>query len=227
MIVSEVRYRFITDKTPTRHLERGHFPQRGDIMFHDIPPEVQERMNYLESIDARDRQDGTPHSHRLRQITPDTGPFIALMAAMAPEGVYLEIGTSAGYSTLWLALACRELGRVITTFELAEHKADVARETFASAGVEEVVRLVFGDALEYLVAYEGIAFCFLDADKDDYNRFYDAVVPRMISGGILVADNVISHEEIVRPMLERALSDERVDATIVPVGRGQLLCRKK
>ena len=77
-------------------------------MYGTIPQVILDRMRYLEAADARDRADGTPRMKRLRQITPETGKFIALLAAAAPKGRWVEIGTSAGYSTLWLALACRE-----------------------------------------------------------------------------------------------------------------------
>jgi predicted O-methyltransferase YrrM len=146
---------------------------------------------------------------------------------MAPKGQYIEIGTSAGYSTLWLALACRLVGRKITTFEILDDKAERARETFRLTGVDDVVTFVYGDALDHLPDYENIAFCFLDAEKNVYSRCYEAVVPGMVPGGILVADNAISHVQILQPMLNRARADERVDALIVPIGRGELVCRKK
>lgn len=91
-------------------------------MFHSISQPILERMNYLEQLDTKDREDGTPRLQRLRQIPPETGKFIALLAANAPEGDYLEIGTSAGYSTLWLAVACEMLGRSITTFKYYRKK---------------------------------------------------------------------------------------------------------
>ncbi|TET49996.1 MAG: O-methyltransferase [Anaerolineales bacterium] len=196
-------------------------------MFGTIPKAVAARMRYLEEIDARDRQDGTPRLERLRQIPPETGRFIALLAAMAPQGACVEIGTSAGYSTLWLAMACRELGRRITTFEVLSRKAELARETFSVAGVEDVVELVEGDARQQLERFDNIAFCFLDAKKAVYAECYELVVPRMVSGGLLVADNAINHRETLQPILDRALSDERVDGVIVPVGCGELVCRKR
>ena len=79
----------------------------------------------------------------------------------------------------------------------------------------------------YLQDYSDISFCFLDAEKDVYQDCYNAVIPNMVSGGLLVADNAISHKEALQPMLDRALSDQRVDAIVVPIGRGELLCRKK
>lgn len=195
-------------------------------MFHDIPQSVLERMRYLERVDRQDRNDGTSRMERLRQIPPQTGQFIAMLAAAAPDGKYIEIGTSAGYSTLWLALCCKMLRRKITTFEILETKAKIARETFRLAEVEDVVELVYGDALKYLDHYRNIAFCFLDAEKEIYADCYEKIVPNMISGGVLLADNAINHEAVLRPMLDRALGDNRVDAMIVPIGKGELICRK-
>jgi predicted O-methyltransferase YrrM len=195
-------------------------------MFHKIPKAIEERMHYLESLDKKDRLDGKPPLQRLRQIPPETGKFIALLAATAPRGTYLEIGTSAGYSTLWLALACKELGRKLVTFEVLEEKVQLAKETFKVAGVEEVIELITGDAREYLHNYRNISFCFLDAEKEVYYDCYEKVVPNMVSGGLLVADNAISHRGVLKPMIERSLSDERVDALVVPIGRGELVCRK-
>lgn len=196
-------------------------------MFLDIPERILVRMRELEQIDNRDRSDGTTRMKRLRQIPPEVGKFIALMAAATPVGRWIEIGTSAGYSTLWLALACRTANRRITTYEILEEKAEHARHTFDRAGIADLVELVHGDALDYLSGCKDIAFCFLDAEKEIYDRCYETVVPRMVPGGILIADNAINHRAILRPMLDRALQDERVDALIVPIGNGELVCRRK
>jgi caffeoyl-CoA O-methyltransferase len=196
-------------------------------MFHQIPQAMLFRMRELEQIDLRDRTDGTSHRKRLRQIPSEVGKLLALLMAAAPAGPCIEIGTSAGYSTMWLALACRAIGRTVTTFEIDDQKVELARATFAAAGVTDIVELVHGDALNHLPAYQDIGFCFLDAEKDLYDPCYDLVVPRMVSGGILVADNAISHEAELRPMLDRALRDERIDAVLVPIGTGDLICRKK
>ena len=195
-------------------------------MFHDIPQSMLERMRFLEDIDTRDRVDGTSRLRRLRQIPPETGKFIAMMAASAPEGEYIEIGTSAGYSTMWLSLACRTVGRKIKTFEVLDEKAALARETFQLTDLKDVVEFIHGDARSYLDECGNISFCFLDAEKEIYGDCYEKIIPNMVPGGILVADNAINHEATLRPMLDRALSDARVDALIVPIGKGELVCRK-
>jgi predicted O-methyltransferase YrrM len=130
-------------------------------------------MRLLEELDAKDRTDGTPRMQRLRQIPPETGKFLALLTAGAPAGPILEIGTSAGYSTLWLAVAARALGRRVVTFEVLPEKVKLAQETFRAAGVEETVELIAGDAREHLARYDSIAFAFLDAEKEVYGDCYE------------------------------------------------------
>lgn len=195
-------------------------------MFHDIPQQIIDRMRFLEEIDSVDRTNGTPRMKRLRQIPPETGRFIAILAASTPEGGMIEIGTSAGYSSLWLALACRATGRKLTTYEILPEKVELASETFRSANVEDIVDLVAGNALDYIAEHNQIAFCFLDAEKEVYAECYEAVVPRLVSGGLFVADNAINHRETLQPMIDRALLDKRVDALVVQIGKGELVCRK-
>jgi caffeoyl-CoA O-methyltransferase len=196
-------------------------------MFNDLSAEVLEVMRELEARDEQDRDDGTPHLERLRQITPDTGRFIALWAATAPDGAMIEIGTSAGYSALWLAQAARVRGRRLTTFEVLPEKARLARATFDRTHVTDVVHLIEGDFLEHVDEFDDVGFCFLDAEKDVYESCYDVIVPKMVPGAILIADNATSHRDDLQPMLDRALADDRVDAMIATVGKGELVCRRR
>lgn len=196
-------------------------------MFHNIPAAMAARMRFLEALDVQDRTDGTPRLLRLRQVSPETGKFLAVLAAAAPPGPILEIGASGGYSALWLALAARAGGRRVVTFEVMPEKAALARKSFHLAGVEDVVELVFADARQQLPAYDQIAFAFLDAEKEIYAECYELLAPRLVAGGLLVADNAINHRPTLQPMLDRALADARMDALIVPIGQGVLLCRKR
>jgi caffeoyl-CoA O-methyltransferase len=196
-------------------------------MFNDLSADVLEVMHELEERDGRDRDDGTPHLQRLRQITPDTGRFIALWAAAAPDGAMIEIGASAGYSSLWLAQACRLTGRSLTTFEILPEKAELARSTFVRAGVTDVINLVEGDFLEHADDLHDVGFCFLDAEKDVYEASYDLIVPKMVRGAILIADNATSHRDDLQPMIDHVLADDRVDAMVATVGKGELVCRRR
>ena len=193
----------------------------------EIPKPVLDRMNYLEERDARDRKDGTPHLKRLRQISAETGVLLAILAASVPRGAVLEIGTSGGYSALWLSLACKQRGDRLTTFELLPDKAELARETFAKAQVEDRVELINGDARSHLKDWDEIAFCFLDAEKEMYLEVYKDIVPRLLPSGMLVADNLISHKEELAEFVEHARGDQSVDAAVLPVGKGLLVCTKQ
>ncbi len=195
-------------------------------MFHEIPGRVLEVMEELEDEDRRDRLDGTPQLERLRQVPPETGQFLALLCASAPAGSVIEIGTSAGYSALWLALACRARQRQLTTFEILPAKASRARTTFERAGVGDVVGLVNGDFLDHAQSLGDVGFCFLDAEKNVYGACIDAVVPNLVPGGLLVADNVISHHDELESVVDAVRRDARVDAVVVPIGRGELVARR-
>jgi caffeoyl-CoA O-methyltransferase len=195
-------------------------------MFCDIPQSILDRMAYLETIDARDRQDGTPKAKRMRQIVPETGRFLALMAAGVPEGYSLEVGTSGGYSGLWLSLACRLQRRPLVTFDNSPYKVQLARETFTLAGVDEWIIQIEGDALQHLAEYKPVSFCFVDAEKELYQPCFELVVDNLVSGGLFLADNVVSHQEELQSFLDFVTKDRRVDSVVVSIGKGILLCRK-
>ena len=196
------------------------------MMFHQIPATIKARMVQLEVADQTDRADGTAHHQRLRQVPPETGRFLALMASLAPAGPMLEIGASGGYSSLWLALACRQLGRQLTSYEILPAKAALARQTVEAAEVDDCVRLVEGDGMEGLRAAEPLAFVFLDADKDRSLAYLVLIMDRLLPGGLLLADNAISHRDKMTPMIEAAAADPRLDSLVVPIGKGVLVCRR-
>jgi predicted O-methyltransferase YrrM len=196
-------------------------------MFSELSATVRERLAFLESVDRRDRTDGTPRSRRLRQIPPETGRFLALLAANCPPGRFIEIGTSAGYSSVWIAQALRNRPETLETFEVLPEKARLARETFATCGLADKIDLVEGDFLDRVHGIERVAFCFLDCEKDLYEQCFDIVAGTLVPGGLLVADNAIDHREAVQPMIEKAEADDRFDCVTVPIGKGEFVCRRK
>ncbi|CAM4445314.1 O-methyltransferase [Paenibacillus macerans] len=195
-------------------------------MFHNIPERIKKKMLELEQVNILDQEDGTERVKRLRQIPPETGKLISLLLASAPEGNVLEIGTSGGYSTLWLAMACQLKNRQLHTFEIEEVKIQIARETFAFAGLEELVQLETGDALTNITKFDEIGFCFCDLDKEFYDDIYNFVLPRLVSGGLFIADDVISHSNILQTFVDKVLCDPCVDALVIPINKGVLLARK-
>ena len=195
-------------------------------MFHNISEPILKRMHELEDQDSLDREDGTPRAQRLRQIPPVTGKFLALLCASAPKGGVLEVGTSAGYSSLWLSLACKERGDHLTTFEVLEEKVARANETFEAAQVSDQIQLIHGNAREVIEGYRDVAFCFLDAERDIYLDIYEKLIPNLTPGGILAVDNVISHADELADFVAQAEDDPRMDALVVPIGKGIFVCRK-
>jgi predicted O-methyltransferase YrrM len=195
-------------------------------MFHNIPQSILKRMQELEAQDATDREDGTPRLQRLRQIPPVTGKFLAILCASAPAGGVLEVGTSGGYSSLWLSLACKERGGHLITFEILEEKIARANETFQAAEVSRQIQLIHGDARDVISGYTDIAFCFLDAERDIYTDVYEKMINHIVPGGLIAVDNVISHADELAGFVSHVENDPRVDALVVPIGKGILVCRK-
>jgi predicted O-methyltransferase YrrM len=196
-------------------------------VFAAIPDPILRRMRELEARDARDRQDGTPRLERLRQVPPATGRFLAILAATAPAGQWVEIGASAGYSAMWIALAARERGARLITFEILAEKARLARETIALAAIGDAVDLREDDAVAGLDAIDGVGFCFLDAEKDVYLRCWNRLRPKLVAGALVLADNVISHRDEMREFLDAIEKDSGVDAVVVPIGMGVLVARRR
>jgi predicted O-methyltransferase YrrM len=114
----------------------------------------------------------------------------------------------------------------LITFEVLPAKIELARQTFRLAQVEDQIELLQSDARQYLGDYPQIAFCFLDAEKEIYQDCYNLVIPNLVPGGLLIADNVISHQVDLQSFIDHANTDQRVDAVVLAIGKGLLLCRK-
>lgn len=196
-------------------------------MFEKITISMQERMRYLEEIDKRDRLDGTERLKRLRQIPPETGKFLALLAANCPCGEFVEIGTSAGYSSLWISLALQNREEKLITFEVLPEKVNLAKETFLVSQVNDKIQLIEGDFLQKYELISNVAFCFLDCEKNLYEKCFDKIADKLVSGGMLIADNAINHYDYLKGMINKAESDNRFDCLTVPIGKGEFICRRK
>jgi predicted O-methyltransferase YrrM len=184
-------------------------------------------MERLERRDSQEREAGTSRAQRLRQVSPEVGRFLhTLVLTSRPERI-VEVGTSGGYSTLWLGSAARMTGSAVTTLEIDPVKVAFASESVSEAGLGGIVDIIEGDAFAHLSSRtERIDLCFLDAEKEDYAAFYDLIVPLLSPGGSLVADNVLSHQEELASFTDRALADERMSAVVVPIGRGELFAAR-
>ncbi len=195
-------------------------------MFKDIPQAVEVTQGHLKALEAWRKAQGMERKRLLRQVPPETGKLLAILLASAPAGDAFEVGTGAGYSALWLALACRATGRKLTTCDNDPAKAEIARQSLSAASVLDVVTFIEGDALANLEDQQNLAFCFIDAERDMARRAYELALPKLPAGGLICVDNAISHAGEFQDFLDDAVRDERADGVIVPIGSGLLVCRK-
>ncbi|MFM5925179.1 MAG: O-methyltransferase [Novosphingobium sp.] len=160
----------------------------------------------------------------LLPVGPEVGAFLhALILARRPKRI-LELGTSYGYSTLFLADAARAIGAQVVTMELADYKQAHAREQLAEAGLEHVVDFRLGDAVEMVRADPGsFDFALLDIWKELYLPCFEALYPKLDEEGVICADNMIT-PEVARPEVReyRAAVQARPDlqTALLPIGQG-------
>jgi predicted O-methyltransferase YrrM len=158
---------------------------------------------------------------RMLNITPDTGMFLSILARATGASRILEIGTSNGYSTLWLASATN--GHV-DTIETSEEKIALAHANFGRAGLAERITVHHGAALNMLQRLQGpYDLVFLDADRANYLNYLPHLLRLLRVGGVLVTDNVVSHAGEVAEFLSHVRADSRLDTVTLPVGNGEEL----
>ena len=179
---------------------------------------LDELARFGDDNDARE----TERARRMLNITPETGRLLWILARSARATRILEVGTSNGYSTIWLADTARATGGRVTTLELNPAKVKLARENLARAGLADRVEVLEGRAVDSLGTRPGpFDLVFLDADRGSYLTYLELVVPRLVPGGLLVADNVSSHAQELHDYLARVKSHPALLSVTVPVGKGE------
>jgi predicted O-methyltransferase YrrM len=175
----------------------------------------------LEAEDADERERGVPREQRARQVARATGQFLFALVAPQWDCEVLEIGSSRGYSSIWLGAGVRYLGGRVLSLESDPAKVEAWRRNVAEAGLEEWVELVDGDAFEELPQIQDVFdVVFLDAEKEDYERLFDLSRDKVEPGGLVVADNVLSHEETLGAYSRARQADPTVESVTIPLDRG-------
>jgi predicted O-methyltransferase YrrM len=184
----------------------------------DIVRAVLER---LEREDTEERERGVAREQRSRAVAPTTGRFLFSLVAPQNGCEVLEVGGSRGYSSIWLAAGARILGGRVLSLEHAPDKCAAWRRNVADAGLDEWAELVEGDASESLPAIEDVFdVVFIDAEKEDYERLFALVRGKLEPGGLVVADNVLSHEETLGAYSRARQADPTLVSVTVPLDRG-------
>lgn len=193
---------------------------------------------------ARLREETARHPEARMQISPEQGQFMQLLVRLMDARRCIEVGVFTGYSSLAVALALPEDGRLLAC-DLSEAFTSVARRYWKEAGVERKIELKLAPALDTLELRlkAGEAgrydFAFIDADKANYSAYYERVLQLLRPGGLLLVDNVLwsgrvldakdrsEDTEAIRRFNAALQKDERVDVSMLPVGDGLTLARKR
>ena len=196
-----------------------------DLKVRQVLDEYQRRaaeerrlMQSLSEKDAMARLD-----EFLLPVGPDTGTVLNILARSAKPRVILEVGTSYGFSTVYLAEAARAYGGQVVTLELSEKKITYARQAMERAGLAGVVEFLQGNALDTLRTLEGpFDLVLIDLWKDLYEPVFELIVPKLNSGAIVVADNMIypesAHAEAAA--YRRMVRHAGLDTVLLPIGSG-------
>ena len=165
---------------------------------------------------------------RMLNITRDTGEFLSVLVRATSARRVLEIGTSNGYSTLWLASAARATGGAVTTVEFSDYKVGLARQNFNRSGLAPFITLVHDDTTRVLEHAADASFdlIFLDAERPEYPGWWPALKRVLRPGGLLVVDNAISHVEQMAPFVALVEADADFTTSLVSVGNGEFLAVK-
>jgi predicted O-methyltransferase YrrM len=190
----------------------------------DLGALLDELYAFGQANDARE----SDRARRMLNITPDTGRLLSILVRATGARRILELGTSNGYSTLWLADAARQIDGHVTTVERDPAKVALARANFARAGLAERITLLESDVGRAVAALPGpFDLVFLDADRPGYGAYIDPLLARLRPGGLLVTDNVVSHASELGAFLARLKGDPALDSVTLPIGNGEELTYKR
>jgi predicted O-methyltransferase YrrM len=184
------------------------------------------------------RERTAPLPQHNMQIGPDQGAFMALLVRLMGVGRILEIGTFTGYSSTAMALALPADGR-ITCCDVSREWTDIARQAWADAGIADKVELRLAPATETLATLEDDSFdlAFIDADKPNYDAYYEGCLRVVRPGGLILIDNVLWSGDVADPSVdndnvrairvlnEKIAGDERIDHVLLPLADGLTMAR--
>jgi len=179
----------------------------------------------LEQFGAANDQSIRERPRRMLNITRDTGEFLAVLVRATAARRVLEIGTSNGYSTLWLARAARSTYPTLTTIDLSGFKVELAAKNFARSGLAAHIVQLQEDAGRVLSRQGDAAFdlIFLDSERPEYPGWWPDIRRVLRPGGLLVVDNATSHAQEMAPFVDLVKADAEFATSLVPVGNGEFL----
>jgi predicted O-methyltransferase YrrM len=182
---------------------------------------IRQLLQRLEAEGLKHDSAETEHSRKMLNLEPATAEVVAILLQIAGTRNVLEIGTSNGYSTIWLAATIGPLGGRVTSIDKDPQKHALARENLAAVDLLRYVDLRLGDATEIAARLTGPFDClFFDADRISAPKQLDLLLPKLSLPGLLLADNALSHPDQIAGYLARIEEIQRISHTIIPVGKG-------
>jgi caffeoyl-CoA O-methyltransferase len=175
----------------------------------------------LEAEDADERARGVAREQRARQVARTTGQFLFAFVAPQTDCEVLEIGGSRGYSSIWLAAGVRNLGGRVLSLESDPAKVEAWRANVEEAGLDDWADLIEGDAFETLPPIDDVFdVVFLDAEKEQYERLFAEARGKLEPGAVVIADNVLSHQETLGAYSQARQADPTLESVTLPLDRG-------
>lgn len=189
---------------------------------------LQSLLHELEAFGVNNDAVVAERPRRMLNITRDTGEFLSVLVRATNARRILEIGTSNGYSTLWLAQAALSINGRVTTVELSAFKHNLAARNFARSGLAGVITQVLGEAGEFLNASSSASYdlVFLDSERAQYSGWLASLKRVLREGGLLVVDNATSHASELAPFVELVTRDNHFTCCTVAVGNGEFLATR-
>ena len=185
-------------------------------------------LDELAEFGRRNDAAATERSKKMLNITPETGEFLELMVKAVRARRILEVGTSNGYSTIWLAKAARATGGSITTLEMQSHKIAMATENFRRAAVADLIDLRHTEAGTFLLSEsQPFDLIFLDSERSQYVDWWLRLSALIAPGGLLIADNATSHPSEMADFIELVRRSQGFLTGLVPIGNGEFLAYKE
>ncbi len=183
---------------------------------------------YLADLYRRGREHDAEKADRLarlRNVEPDTARLLAVLVRALEAKRLLELGTSNGYSTVWLADAARSVGGRVVSVDVDSTRTAQAEEHLSHVQLQGYVELRTEDAAMTLsqAADASVDMIFLDAERPAYSGYWPDLLRALRPGGLLAVDNVLSHVEEVKPFRDLVQDEDGVIESVVPVGAGVLL----
>lgn len=189
---------------------------------------LKELLTELEQFGQQNDAAISERPRRMLNITRDTGEFLSVLVQATNAQRVLEIGTSNGYSTLWLAQAVQRVGGQVTTVELSEYKLEMAARNFERSGLSKVITQHRGEAGSMLESLDDACFdlVFLDSKRSDYVQWWPNIQRVVRKGGLLVVDNATSHADEMADFMALVSADPDFTTCTVPVGNGEFLATR-